>query len=1209
MKKSHLILFIQILLFSNLLHAQPLTLGDNFPGPLICGLNRAVIQGNNRGLGPNGDFSCGVPHNTGWFSFFPDSSFIEFNFFFSDCLQDEGLQIVLFDQDQNEIGCFSSNGILNGSFSADVTPCEKHHFMIDGFNGDVCDFFMIPVRGIDILNDTISDLGGTCEILGPTSGPPCNAPSRATYKISCPPCGKSDRAACSIDSICVKYLWTLPPNMTIIGNPDGPSIDVQITGPVSGLIEVEIDDDGCCGTCSYFIEPIFVFFEKPYFSYSPPLYHCPGDSILLHSEYRNAPDTIRIETSRCRFIYYPILFFHPIVCVGVSTVEGDSCTNAPFICGENLNGWNFNLEDLTPVTNPQLDDVLPFQIENNRWLGWTPCEPEVELSFDISNCTNSEGVEVAVLQTSDCQSFQLIENTQFSTGANNWTISGLTPGEVYYFMFDGINGDICNIQINTISGISTNPGQLNEITPGFIDGPEKLCPGQNGDYTFVPPVFELIGGDNCPFPDSLGVDGSGGDICWNIPEDAEFVGDSTGSSITIVFPLDSFLTDLLDSLPDNNDTTIVLTSGLVYPEFKPDTTFDNNILCGISTNATPVAPKMVEVCIKIEQNQRTICAGDKFEWNGQQICGSGFYYYYSDCVLKTLLVYELPSGHYDWGTIELCQGACFQSPITGWTVCDEGTFYNTFGCESEEVEIIIKDVHPLIPTYSFDCEPDGETYSVTIEIAGGELPYFIDGQQVFGSYTISGILSGETFSVQISDSSPCNNDMNISDQHYCPIICPYNEGQMSDVLLENCDYEMAKTQHFGGEKYPSEGTFEYILHTVSSTRIGDIIARNKTGEFRFDSTRMEYESTYYVSYVVGLNVNEQVDLTHQCTKVSLGQPILFHKSPIISHVSSTPITCRNTISTLTCETDGTEFLWTNTLGFADDESITQTERPGMYSILVSNENGCETVRNVEVLKIAPEIEDAIFEMSDPICFGDKNGMIQLMEIVGEAETIYFNDDEVSLDSMLFENLAAGYYSIEIFDQNGCSIEKQYRLRNPQKMEVDLGNDFTIIRGMPISLEPTFSIDPMKIEWELPSGETMYNDRKYNSTPLVSANYLIEIENENGCIAKDEIYITVKDKVNNIFIPSAFSPNNDGNNDQFEFYSNNVIERVISLRIFDRWGTLMYIQKDFDLSEKEKFWDGTFKGHRVNNGVYSYVLELQLKDGTTAQEKGDITLIR
>jgi len=69
----------------------------------------------------------------------------------------------------------------------------------------------------------------------------------------------------------------------------------------------------------------------------------------------------------------------------------------------------------------------------------------------------------------------------------------------------------------------------------------------------------------------------------------------------------------------------------------------------------------------------------------------------------------------------------------------------------------------------------------------------------------------------------------------------------------------------------------------------------------------------------------------------------------------------------------------------------------------------------------------------------------------------------------------------------------------------------------------------------------------------------------------------------------------------------VIEKVISLRIFSRWGELVYLQKDFAPSENH--WDGTHKGEPLNAGVFSYVLELQLKDGTTSMVKGDLTLLR
>jgi len=77
---------------------------------------------------------------------------------------------------------------------------------------------------------------------------------------------------------------------------------------------------------------------------------------------------------------------------------------------------------------------------------------------------------------------------------------------------------------------------------------------------------------------------------------------------------------------------------------------------------------------------------------------------------------------------------------------------------------------------------------------------------------------------------------------------------------------------------------------------------------------------------------------------------------------------------------------------------------------------------IDVIKIEPEIEDATFEMTDPICFGDENGIIELVDITGTADElfIFINNEEMLNGQTQFENLGAGNYSFEVFDKNGCN---------------------------------------------------------------------------------------------------------------------------------------------------------------------------------------------
>jgi gliding motility-associated-like protein len=90
--------------------------------------------------------------------------------------------------------------------------------------------------------------------------------------------------------------------------------------------------------------------------------------------------------------------------------------------------------------------------------------------------------------------------------------------------------------------------------------------------------------------------------------------------------------------------------------------------------------------------------------------------------------------------------------------------------------------------------------------------------------------------------------------------------------------------------------------------------------------------------------------------------------------------------------------------------------------------------------------------------------------------------------------------------------------------------------------------------------------------------------------------------NNVFLPNAFSPNNDGNNDILFVRGQNITE--LNFKIYDRWG-----QRVFETNDMNVGWDGTYGGEKLENAVFVYFLTLTYIDGKTEMKKGNISLIR
>jgi gliding motility-associated-like protein len=95
----------------------------------------------------------------------------------------------------------------------------------------------------------------------------------------------------------------------------------------------------------------------------------------------------------------------------------------------------------------------------------------------------------------------------------------------------------------------------------------------------------------------------------------------------------------------------------------------------------------------------------------------------------------------------------------------------------------------------------------------------------------------------------------------------------------------------------------------------------------------------------------------------------------------------------------------------------------------------------------------------------------------------------------------------------------------------------------------------------------------------------------------------EDKYCRMFIPNAFSPNEDLQNDNFEIYSQ--VVTLSQLQIFDRWGDLIYEE-----NSANPHWDGTsVRGGLMNTGVFVYVLKGFCSNGRPFTKKGDVMLMR
>ncbi len=173
------------------------------------------------------------------------------------------------------------------------------------------------------------------------------------------------------------------------------------------------------------------------------------------------------------------------------------------------------------------------------------------------------------------------------------------------------------------------------------------------------------------------------------------------------------------------------------------------------------------------------------------------------------------------------------------------------------------------------------------------------------------------------------------------------------------------------------------------------------------------------------------------------------------------------------------------------------------------------------------------------------------------------------------------------------------------MDYTLGlpDSLQVILGESIPLEATPNFDFFNFSWAPAATVDCASCLTTNATPTTPTTYVLSGENNHGCVVSGQVHISVITPSNEVFIPNAFSPNNDGYNDEFLIYGANIVQ-VKQLDIYDRWGNLVFSQKDLGTT---KGWDGRYQGKLLNTGVYIYVLNVKFRNGEIQWFSGDVSL--
>ena len=140
-------------------------------------------------------------------------------------------------------------------------------------------------------------------------------------------------------------------------------------------------------------------------------------------------------------------------------------------------------------------------------------------------------------------------------------------------------------------------------------------------------------------------------------------------------------------------------------------------------------------------------------------------------------------------------------------------------------------------------------------------------------------------------------------------------------------------------------------------------------------------------------------------------------------------------------------------------------------------------------------------------------------------------------------------------------------------------------------------------WTPPGTLSCSNCLESTATPLLSTMYTITITDIFNCSSSDSMLITVIPvEGGGIGVPTAFSPNNDGSNDELFVYGSGM--EKMKFQVYNRYG-----QKVFETTDQTIGWDGKLNGSEMNPGIFTWVLEFNYFGKETEILKGNTTLIK
>lgn len=281
---------------------------------------------------------------------------------------------------------------------------------------------------------------------------------------------------------------------------------------------------------------------------------------------------------------------------------------------------------------------------------------------------------------------------------------------------------------------------------------------------------------------------------------------------------------------------------------------------------------------------------------------------------------------------------------------------------------------------------------------------------------------------------------------------------------------------------------------------------------------------------------------------------------------------------------------------------------GSYQVLVEDHGHCPVTDTIAVARPSVNIYSASAEAVS--CYGPdySDGAIHIQGGNTQNGPFQYSINGGPYQSSPdFTGLPAGSYTVSAHDHYGCDTTFTVMVGQPQPATLVIApDDTTVTVGAPVQLISAFGPYPSdsirSYQWSPAAGLSCIDCAAPTANPgSTQSTYTLAVTYNHGCTVTATAQIHVPGHPPT-FVPNAFSPNSDGNNDIWSINGPGI--KDVKALLFNRWG-----EKVFESNEQSQGWDGYYKGELQEPGVYVYVVDVVYLNGETATQKGSLTLIR